>query len=478
MIELWEVTREYQEITSLSIPEGGDAIPDILDEAMWNLDLFRRLQQADGGVRGGIESGEHPRYGDGSWGESLPVYAYGADAWTSWEYAAAATKLSKALQAYDAAEAAVWRDSAIRAMTWAEANVPTGDAYDQTHVNSRNLAAAELYDLTGANRWHNVFKATTSYDGSVYDVQWFEQQFEAAFVYARSARAGADDAIQATAREALLREADFYATTGNLGAFGSSINPFAPYGWGTSAVTMEEAADIFLRAHALTGDDRWLAEAMSDAQYALGANPLNMSYLIGLGGREPRRILNVDAETMGSGPPPGITVNGDYSVFDHGWNWFHTVMAGDVWPDYYQAPVSESFQSFEFFAAAAEYTVMQTMDSLMFVTGYLAAQGMEDAIRGGAGDEVLRGTGRGDIVIGDPGADSLYGGGGDDRLAGGDDDDLVAGGRAAIHCSAALGRTCFPAERAMTCFPGARAMTGCPEGRAATACWAARGRTP
>ncbi|MGL6209941.1 MAG: glycoside hydrolase family 9 protein, partial [Paracoccaceae bacterium] len=167
MMELWELSPEYQEISSLSIPESGDGIPDVLNEALWTLDFFKRLQGADGGVGGGVESAAHPNYGDGSWGESLKVYAYAADAWTTWEYAAAAAKMAGALQAYDPAAAAEWRASALLAMEWAEDNIPAGDGYDITHLNSRNLAAAELYNLTGAARWNTLYQQTTVYSGDL-----------------------------------------------------------------------------------------------------------------------------------------------------------------------------------------------------------------------------------------------------------------------------------------------------------------------
>ena len=115
MTELWDLTGRYQEISNLSIAEQGDTIPDVLHEALWTLDMFRRLQNADGGVSGGIETESHPHFGDGSWGESLRVFTYVADAWTTYEYAAAAAKMAGALEGYDADLAATYRSSALRA---------------------------------------------------------------------------------------------------------------------------------------------------------------------------------------------------------------------------------------------------------------------------------------------------------------------------------------------------------------------------
>jgi endoglucanase len=61
LLGLWDLNRTAFERAKLSLPpsEAGNRLPDILDEAMWQMACWRRLQLPDGGVRGG--------YGDG-WG--------------------------------------------------------------------------------------------------------------------------------------------------------------------------------------------------------------------------------------------------------------------------------------------------------------------------------------------------------------------------------------------------------------------------
>ena len=73
--------------------ESQNALPDVVDEALFNLDHYRRLQLEDGGVRGGVEQEEHPRYGEASWQNSLETLTYAPDPWSSCLYAAAAAKL-------------------------------------------------------------------------------------------------------------------------------------------------------------------------------------------------------------------------------------------------------------------------------------------------------------------------------------------------------------------------------------------------
>ncbi|ESA32592.1 glycosyl hydrolase family 9 [Leptolyngbya sp. Heron Island J] len=59
-LELVELHGDYFEAVNLDIPESNNGLPDILDEALWGLDVFRRLQTEDGGIPGGIESAGHP----------------------------------------------------------------------------------------------------------------------------------------------------------------------------------------------------------------------------------------------------------------------------------------------------------------------------------------------------------------------------------------------------------------------------------
>ena len=50
----------------LNIPESGNGIPDIIDEAAWTVDFMKRLQSPSGAVRGGLETTNHPREGESS----------------------------------------------------------------------------------------------------------------------------------------------------------------------------------------------------------------------------------------------------------------------------------------------------------------------------------------------------------------------------------------------------------------------------
>jgi endoglucanase len=64
----------------LNIPESGNGIPDLLDEALWGVSFWEQLQESDGGVRQGVQSHRHP------WGfylasdDPLPYWTFSRDA--------------------------------------------------------------------------------------------------------------------------------------------------------------------------------------------------------------------------------------------------------------------------------------------------------------------------------------------------------------------------------------------------------------
>ncbi len=106
-LELLELFPAYFTQLNLNIPESGDAIPDMLDEALFNIDCYRRLQTPAGGIRGGIEAAEHPVKGETSWLESLQVMAYAPGPWSSYFYANVAARAAYLLRPFDAERATV-----------------------------------------------------------------------------------------------------------------------------------------------------------------------------------------------------------------------------------------------------------------------------------------------------------------------------------------------------------------------------------
>ncbi|MGB3778098.1 MAG: cellulase N-terminal Ig-like domain-containing protein, partial [Tunicatimonas sp.] len=125
--------------SQLNIPESGNGVPDLVDEAAWLPRFFHRTRQeliAKGYGTGGVGSRVAGDWFGGD-GEGVPSYedvnriyiVSGEDPFTTYKYAATAAHLAIALQKAGATdpEGVDWLQEATEAYTWAQANTRDGD---------------------------------------------------------------------------------------------------------------------------------------------------------------------------------------------------------------------------------------------------------------------------------------------------------------------------------------------------------------
>ncbi len=375
LLELAELHPEYFAKLSLNIPESRTALPDIVDEALFNLDFYRRLQTREGGIRGGIESAEHPRMGEASWQESLTVMAYAPGVWSSYIYAGVAARAAGVLATRDARLAAVYRKSAVAAMTWAETELKKMSGRKLPHAvnDERNLAAAELFRLTGDKRYHDVFVATTAITSPNAELfKWkHHDQPHAAWVYVRTGRAGVDATLQANCRRALLRLAD-----NRVAHCAKTGYRWTKYAWRPTcagALTAPDAVGL-VRAHVLTGETTYLRAAVLACQTGLGANPLDLCYTTGVGHQWPRRPLHLDSRLTRQPPPPGLTVFGPMDTGRAKGQWAEKSVAKYCYPARPAWPVIEAYWDIFWYPAMCEFTIHEPMARNAYTWGYLAAR--------------------------------------------------------------------------------------------------------
>lgn len=386
LMRLVELEPDFARRTNLDIPESGDALPDLLNEALWGIDFFKRLQKADGGVPGGAETAGHPSIFEASWTDTQTLYVWAPDAWSSYEYAAAAARAATLLQRFAPGKAGDYAASAKKAFDWAEKNTPDYAARSADVKDARTLAAAELFRATGDARAHEVFLATSAFAGG--SSQRTPEQWEAGVSYALTERAGARQSTQDAVRTLLLRTADGILSEGP-GDFGQYRTPGTPYHFQFAAGTPSASADFLVLAHAFSGNRKYLEAIVSDAQFGLGANPMNLSHTTGVGWGDPEAIVHHDAALNDQGPPPGITIwgtssfgliTGAASLVSQVQKWLKPLRLEEV-------PAHENFQSH--IPKLAEFTVNTSMDATTFVWGYLAANDPGGAAAAGSTTTVV-----------------------------------------------------------------------------------------
>ena len=393
-LELLELFPAYFAHLDLNIPESGNALPDMLDEALFNIDCYRRLQTAGGGIRGGIEAAEHPIRGETSWFDSLRVMTYAPGPWSSYYYANVAARAAYALRGLDAERAAELERSALRAWDWAEANV---GRFEKTYgknprwsniIDQRNLAALEFYRLTGDDKWHDRFVEdsvlTTLKPSSAKNLSAKNQglrQQDAAFLYARLPHGLGEARLATAARNLILSDADrslAFAEENAWGLASSNRNKATGTGWFSTPDLIP-----LMRAHYLTGKAKYKTAFVRGVLFSVGANPMNMTYTSGVGHEWPRNAMVLDSRRTARAVPKGITVFGQVDYADararnNKWqlgalDWF-LVRKKTIYPDPFTWPVNESYWDIHQWPAACEFTPQSTMGNVSYMWGYLAAQ--------------------------------------------------------------------------------------------------------
>ena len=307
-LDLVELYPEVYGSLDVNIPESGNAIPDLLDEGLWDLDLFRRLQRDDGGVPGNVDQARFGNDDETSWRNTIDVYVYAPDVWSTYQYAAVAAHAAVVLRAYDPAVADGYARSAGRAMDWAETTwaVATPSPELELEVDEqRAVAAAAMLGLTGDTSWNEIFAAASSLDDGPLDLLDCDgPQCSAAWIYSRLDPALVRPQWQANATESLRRNAEAALAGAASTSFAWVMErPDIPVVWGRGPSIPHGVG--LLRAFVVTGDVRYRTAMVRAASFSLGGNPLDTSFATGLGANPARFALIGDSIKGGLPVWPG-----------------------------------------------------------------------------------------------------------------------------------------------------------------------------
>ncbi|WP_049974137.1 glycoside hydrolase family 9 protein [Azospirillum sp. B4] len=336
---------------ALAVPERGNGVPDILDEARFELEFLLAMQVPEGKsleVPLGDQKGNaghylltlinagglaHQKVGDAHW-TGLPT-APADDPVTRYLYYPT-TAASLNLAAVAAQAARVWKDidpafadrclkAARRAFAaaqrhpdiLAQVEFSGSGGYGDPHLDDEVYwAAAELYATTGDAAYLAVLRASPYFTGAqdTGDMSWGSVATAGALTLALVPdRLEAADRDRVRAR--LIALADTYVADG--GRTGYHL-PYAPaaYPWGSNGSILNRAIVLGL-AYDLTGKAAYRAAVVDAADYVLGRNPLDRSYVTGFGARPMRnphhRFWARQADARYPAPPAGVLSGGPNS---------------------------------------------------------------------------------------------------------------------------------------------------------------------
>ncbi len=318
LMDAYEMTpRKYYD-GQLNIPEKNNGIPDIVDEALWALKLWIGLQDpADGGVYNGTESQGDPNFIQTVELDDTGDYAWAKDSQGSLLFAGAMAQASRILKKHGKmTEAEDYLQRAVRAYQWGCANpVPVNDQkiYGEFYLAPKAYAAAELLHTTGEQQYRIDFRENSPWsrdptaDIAIYGKYDFTL---AACSYATVPKHLADADIQKATIKAICREADMYINGSRKMAYKFIRHPYAPIGWGNG--TYAQFLTIVRHAWAITREPEYYRWIVKSCDNTLGCNPLNLSWVVGLGTRTIRAPLHNSRYN-----PTGMVVDGQQAEGPH-----------------------------------------------------------------------------------------------------------------------------------------------------------------
>ena len=292
LLTIYEIVPEHFTDGQLNIPESGNGVPDILDEAAWGLQWFERMQDPeDGGVHYRIETANfafHKMPDD----DHQQLYAYAKDPWTTIRVAGTAAQAARIFRDLDPQRAAKYLEMAEAA--W---------AYGQAHANPNDRritaamahAAVELFKTTGNSEYHDAIPA----DGMPYEACW---------AYATSTQPGTDEKLRSACKRRVIARAKKYARTTQEPGYHRPVR--SQPSWGNGANTTRAVMEM-IQGYVLTDDQMLYDAALLALGHQLGANPLGMTWITGVGYRPTSVVAHNPSIADGIDEPvPGIPIYG------------------------------------------------------------------------------------------------------------------------------------------------------------------------
>lgn len=304
--------------------ERANGIPDVVDEALWELRLWCGLQDDDGGVRAGTESNGDPNFFQTVELDTLGDYAFAKSADASYTFAGCAAQCARILRSCGkggAADALLAR--ARKAWDWVEASTASSGG---NHDSPRAYAAAHLLAATGDKAFDKSFADSTPWRNdpgapTQKDNAWDHRA--AAFAYAHCAPVTATDpALRVAVKEAIVRDADGFITAVRNAAYPFIRHPWAPINWGTGAYHNFLSPVIY--AWAVTGETTYRDWIVRNCDNTLGCNPMSISWITGFGGRRIHAPLHNSRYSPG-GPVVGLQGEGPVAS-GQAYNWKETAV--------------------------------------------------------------------------------------------------------------------------------------------------------
>ena len=338
----------------MNIPESTNGIPDLLDEARWEMEFMLKMQVPAGNTLAGMV---HHKMHDELWTalglrpdqDPQKRYLQPPSTAATLNLAATAAQSSRLWQKYDAAFANKCITSAETAWTAAVANPaiyatftnePGGGPYGDDYVlDDFYWAASELYVTTGKVKYLDYIKSSKYYLQMPTKLTGGEDKgVTGCFDWGNTSGMGTISLASVPnnltkadvdlAKKNIQAAADTFINIGNTQGYGSPIDEspisdtLTGYPWGSNSFIVNECI-VMAYAYDFSTNAKYLNGAAEAMDYILGRNPNLQSYVTGYGDnplKNPHhRFWAYQTDPSFPKAPPGALSGGPNSGLQDPW---------------------------------------------------------------------------------------------------------------------------------------------------------------
>ncbi len=359
----------------LYIPETNNKIPDIIDEALWEIDWWLRMRDSKGGYLTGLTNITDEKVN----------YAGAPCAWQGWCVAAGCAMVADCFRLSDNKELQKkYTKEAIIAYNWAQNQSDKMPGVDKSGLRGKDLkmtAAAFLYNLTGEKDYEEVVNNESEVKSPLSKIKnmgkW-EQQF-ASVAYIFTPQKVNYSELQSNMKKAAINQ----AKTDYVDKMEKSPTKAARWsgGWEGMMQTSNEMSLVAI-AHKISEnetDKKYFEKGLyAEAEWTLGRNPLGLVQMTGLTDRSFTQTFGPGRRDGYPGLTPGWTpymcrdgwMRGDENIIACDWYTSRNYPADkEIWP------WGEHFWNSRYCVPNGETTAQQTFRQKIVLYGYLFALG-------------------------------------------------------------------------------------------------------
>ena len=330
ILSTYEWFPEFCNQLTTNIPESGNGLPDILNEALWNIRWMLTMQDPnDGGVYHKLTDPSFDAF-EMPWKDKQTRYVVQKSTAATLDFAAVMAQTARITINFSSVLPG-FSDSclqaALKAWNWARQHpavyyiqdtafqrkflpaISTGEYGDNNVSDEFAWAAAELFVTTTQDSFLTVANPLSV--SSVDIPSWSNVRMLGLNTFAKNSKSIAAKVDTNTVRSRLVGWASWLI----------SLIPSSPYqtvmgaqswmfSWGSNAVAANQGMQLLI-AYRLTGDSTYLRAALGNLDYLLGRNGTTYCFVTGFGNRSPQHIHHRISGSDGiAAPVPGLLAGG------------------------------------------------------------------------------------------------------------------------------------------------------------------------